>query len=168
MTKKGKMSIRGGIGPKSLRLPLALLHLGAFLDLNALLIIDGDVGEQVCPQKERPVSTIPPFILDALIRRPFETAENPRPKRDIFPWREFLREERSFSNVGLQSAIDSLGLGLRITLEPLLSAIGIMADPSAVYDRHVINVGAIRQEHIGSCVPARFTRFRKVPEIGKC
>ena len=76
--------------------------------------------------------TIPPFILDAPIRRPFETAKNPRPKRDIFPWREFLREERPFSNVGLLSTIERLGLGLRIALEPLLPAIGIMADPPAL------------------------------------
>jgi len=167
MTKKGKMSVNRGIGPKSLRMPLALLHLGAYFNLNVPSIIDGDVCEQACPQKERPASTIPPFVLDAPIRRPFEIAENPRPKRDIFPWREFLREERSSLNIGLQSAIESLGLRLRIALEPLLSAVGIMADPPAVYDRHVINVGAIWQEHIGSCVTARFTRLRKVPEIGE-
>jgi hypothetical protein len=56
---------------------------------------------------------------------------NPRPKRDIFAWREFLREERPFSNVSLQSAIERFRLGLRIALEPLLPAIRIEADPPA-------------------------------------
>jgi hypothetical protein len=125
------------IAPHTLGLKLfgsirvARSELGPHFDLDLPQVFPRDICQHSISQQQRPVTTIPPFILDAPIRGPFETAVNLRPKRDVFPWREFFREERPFSNVALQSAIERLRLGLRIALEPLLPAIRIEADPPA-------------------------------------